>query len=69
MTKYEASEKNAVPRLQRRVLTISSTAATLEKALLYWEIFGSFIGGEIGALRLVAEGEELGSNLLRVVPE
>jgi hypothetical protein len=53
------------PRLQRCVLAISSTAATLEKAPLYWEIFGPFIGGEIGALRLVAEGEELGSNLLQ----
>jgi hypothetical protein len=33
---------------------------------LYWEILGLFIDGEIGRPVCVAEGEELGSNLLHV---
>jgi hypothetical protein len=41
-------------------LAISSTAVTLEKAPLYWEIFDPFIGGEIGALSLVAEERNCG---------
>ncbi len=36
------------------------------KVQLYWGICGRPAYGEIGGLKVLAEGEELGSNLLRV---
>jgi|HubBroStandDraft_6_1064221.scaffolds.fasta_scaffold1008671_2 hypothetical protein len=66
MTKYEALEKNAVSEPKMPPLGNLKYSRNSRKASLYWEIFGLFIDGEIRLPVRVAEGEELGSNLLRV---
>ncbi len=66
MTKYEAPEKNAFSETKTPQLGDLKYSRNPRRAPLYRGIFGIFIDGEIGARVGVAEGEELGSNLLRV---
>jgi hypothetical protein len=48
MTKYEASEKNAVSVPKMPQLGNLQYSRHSRKASVYWEIFGLFIDGEIG---------------------
>ena len=48
MTKYEALEKNDVSEPKMPQLGNLQYSRNCRKAPLYWEIFGLFIGGEIG---------------------
>ena len=66
ITKYEASEKNAVSETEMPHLGNLKDSRNSRKAPVYWEIFGLSTSGDLGALVSVAEGEELGSNLLHV---
>jgi hypothetical protein len=63
--KYGALEKNAVSEPKTPQLDNLRYREHSRKAPLYWEIFGLFIGREMGARGSLAEGEELGSNLLQ----
>jgi hypothetical protein len=66
MTKYEALEKNGVSEPKMPQLGNLKYSRNSRKAPLSWEISGLFINGEIWARVSLAEGEELGSNLLHV---
>jgi hypothetical protein len=55
MTKYEASEKNAVSVPKMPQLGNLQYSRHPRKASVYWEIFSLFIDGEIGWPVSVAE--------------
>jgi hypothetical protein len=55
MTKYEASEKNAVSVPKMPQLGNLQYSCYSRKASVYWEIFSLFIDGEIGWPVSVAE--------------
>jgi hypothetical protein len=65
--KYEALEKNALSEPRMPALDNLKYSRDSRKAPLYWQIFGRSIDGEIGVRVSLAEGEELGSNLLQVL--
>ena len=66
MTKYEALEKNVVSNPKTPGRQDLRYSRSCRKAQLYWDIFALIIGIENRSRVCVAEGEELGSNLLRV---
>jgi hypothetical protein len=55
ITKYEASEKNAVSETEMPHLGNLKYSRNSRKAPVYWEFFGLFTRGDLGALVLVAE--------------
>jgi len=60
-----SSGKNAVFELKMRRLGNPKYSRHFQKSPHYWEILSLFIDGEMQAAVSLAEGEELGSNLLR----
>jgi hypothetical protein len=66
MTKYEALEKNAVSEPEMPQLENLQYSPIRRNGSLCWGIFGLSHGPQCKDRAMVAEGEELGSNLLRV---
>jgi hypothetical protein len=68
MTKYEALEKNAVSEPEMPQLENLQYSPIRRNGSLCWGIFGLSHGPQCKDRAMVAEGEELGSNLLHVLP-
>jgi hypothetical protein len=66
MTKYEALEKNAVSEPEMPQLENLQYSPIRRNGSLCWGIFGLSHGPQCKDRAMVAEGEELGSNLLHV---
>ena len=66
MTKYEALEKNAVSEPEMPQLENLQYSLIRRNGSLCWGIFGLSHGRQCKDRAILAEGEQLGSNLLRV---
>jgi hypothetical protein len=66
VTKYEALEKNVVSEPKYRNSGNLKYSGNSRNAPLRLKIFGLFVNGEIKMRASLADGEELGSNLLHV---
>ena len=66
MTKYEAFEKNVVSNRKLSSLRQSLVRSVTHEVSVYWGFWGWSTELDSRLPRLMAEGEELGSNLLHV---